>query len=82
MSQKQLADFTDEELLQEVKKIKSTNIFDAVIIGLLIGIAVFSVVKNGFGLLTFLPLVYVPIAAGNKSKHRNLEKLLRERKLK
>ncbi len=37
MTQKELKDFTDEELLQEAKKIKSTKIFDAALIGLLIG---------------------------------------------
>ena len=80
--QKKLAELTDEELLQEAKKIKSTNVFDAVIFGILIGIAIYSSVKNGFGLLTFLPLVYIPIAAKNKTKNKELEKLLKERNLK
>ena len=82
MMQKKLAELTDEELLQEAKKIKSTNVFDAVIFGILIGIAIYSSVKNGFGLLTFLPLVYIPIAAKNKTKNKELEKLLKERNLK
>ncbi len=82
MKQKELEELTNEELLQEAKKIRSTNIFDAVVIGFLIGIAIFSVVKNGFGLLTFLPLVYIPIAVKNKTKNKALEKLLRERNLK
>lgn len=82
MNQKELAALTNEELLQEAKKIKSTTIFDAAIIGFLIGVAVFSVVKKGFGLLTFLPLVYIPIAVKNKAKNKELEKLLKERNLK
>ena len=82
MKQKDLEKLTNEELLQEAKKIRSTNIFDAVAIGFLIGIAIFSVVKNGFGLLTFLPLVYIPIAVKNKTKNKALENLLRERNLK
>ena len=61
---------------------KSTNLYDAVIFGFLIGIAIYSSVKNGFGLLTFLPLVYIPIAARNKTKKKELQKLLKERDLK
>lgn len=61
---------------------KPTNLYDAVIFGFLVGIAIYSSVKNGFGLLTFLPLVYVPIAAKNKAKNKELANLLKERDLK
>lgn len=81
MKQSILAELTDEALLQEAKKAKSYVIYDAVIIGFLIGIAIYSAVKNGFGLLTFLPLLYVPIAKKNKTKRKALEELLRERNL-
>lgn len=82
MDAKILATLTNEELLQVAKKVRSTTIFDAAIIGLLIGIAIYSVVKNGFGLLTFLPLVYLPIAAKNKAKNKLLNEQLKERGLK
>ena len=82
MKQEQLANLTDEELLQEAKKSKTTKLYDAGIIGLLLGIAVYSTVNNGFGLLTFLPLIYLPIAAKNKIKNSELEKMLKERNLK
>ncbi len=82
MEQKKLAELTDEELLKAAKKIKPTNLYDALIFGFLAGIAIYSSVKNGVGLLTFLPLVYLPIAAKNKKKHKVLEKLLKKRNLK
>lgn len=82
MKQKELAELTNEELLQEAKKIKSSNIFDAAILGFLIGVAVYSAVRNGFGLLTFLPLIYVPVAAKNKARNKALVELLKERNLK
>lgn len=82
MEQKIFTDLTDEELLKEAKRIKPTKLYDAVIIGVLTGIAIYSSVKNGFGLLTFLPLVYVPITVKNKAKKEELEKLLKERNLK
>lgn len=82
MTPKDLSELTNEELLQEAKKIKSGNILDAAIIGFLIGVAVYSTVKNGFGLLTFLPLIYLPIAAKNKLRNKELERLVKERDLK
>lgn len=82
MEQKTLAALSDNELLQAAKQHKPTKIYDAAFIGVLIGIAIYSTVKNGFGLLTFLPLVYMPIAAKNKTKSKTLEKLLKERNLK
>jgi hypothetical protein len=48
----------------------------------LIGVAVYSTVRNGFGLLTFLPLIYIPIAAKNKARNKEVEKLVKERELK
>lgn len=81
MSKKNLTELTDEELLQEAKKIKSSTIFDALIFGVLIGIAIYSSVKNGFGLLTFLPIIYTPIALKNKIRNRELKKLLTEKSL-
>jgi hypothetical protein len=80
--QKELSALTDKELLLEAKKAKPTNLYDAAIFGILIGIAIYSTVNNGLGLLTFLPLVYIPIAAKNKTKNKALEKLLKERNLK
>jgi len=82
MEQKKLSELTNEELVQEAKNMKPTKLYDAVIFGLLIGIAIYSSVANGFGLLTFLPLVYLPIAARNRTKIKALEKLLTERNLK
>ena len=82
MKQKELADLTNEELLLEAKKIKTNNIYDAAIFGFLIGVAVYSTVRNGFGWLTFLPLIYIPIAAKNKIRNKEVERLVKERGLK
>jgi hypothetical protein len=78
---KESAELTNEELALQAKKSKSAYILDAVIIGFLVGIAVYSAVRNGVGLLTFLPLVYLPIAARNRAKHSELKKRLQERGL-
>ncbi|MDQ7918062.1 FUSC family protein [Mesonia sp. MT50] len=82
MDRKKLADLTDEELLQEEIRIKPFKLYDAIIFGVLIGIATYKTLKNGLGLLTFLPLIYLPIAANNKAKSIALQKLLKDRGLK
>ncbi|MEB2777954.1 FUSC family protein [Algoriphagus sp. D3-2-R+10] len=81
MNQEKLEALTDQELLAEAKKSKSSKIYDAVIIGVLIGVAIYSTVINGFGLLTFLPLVYLPIAAKNKIRNSELQKHLKGKNL-
>jgi hypothetical protein len=79
--QKKLSELTDQELLQEAKRSRPTNIYDAVFFGILIGIAIYSTVNHGLGILTFLPIVYIPIASKNMIKNNELKKLLKERNL-
>jgi hypothetical protein len=83
MSQKNLSELTDQELLQEAKKMRSTAITNAILIGFCIGVIFYSVVKNSVGLLTLIPLFFV-YKLFNKSKYNNqeLENLLKERNLK
>ena len=83
MTQKDLSELTDEELLQEVKKIKSNNILNAVLIGFLLGIVFYSLVKNTWGLVTLVPL-YIAYKLMKKPAHNNkeLEDILKERNLK
>ena len=57
MSSKDLSELSNEELLAKIKKSKTANIYDAAILGILFGIAAYSSIKNGFGFLTFLPLI-------------------------
>jgi hypothetical protein len=83
MKQKELSELTDQELLDEAKKRKSTSIMNAVLIGFLIGIIIYSIVKNSLGFLTLIPL-FLAYKLINNSKYDNkeLEKLLKERNLK
>ena len=82
MKQKGLSELTDKELLQLAKKSKSTNITNAVLIGFLIGIVFYSVMKNSLGFLTLIPLFFAYVLI-NKSKHNSKElvALLKERNL-
>jgi len=83
MQEKKLSELTDQELLQKAKKMKSNSVLNAVLIGFLAGIIVYSVAKNSWGFLTLIPLflIYKLI---NTSKHtsKELDDLLKERGLK
>ena len=83
MKQKELSELTDQELLDEAKKKKSSNIFYALSIGFLIGIVIYSIVQNSLGFFTLIPL-FLAYKLINNSKYdkKELENLLKERNLK
>lgn len=83
MNQKDLSTLTDEELLQLEKKMKSTAILNAVFIGFLFGIIIFSWMKNTLGLVTLIPLFFAyKLLNGSKYDKQELEAVLKSRQLK
>ncbi len=82
MTQKELSELTDQELLDQAKKMKSTSTTNAVFIGFMIGIVIYSTVKNSLGFFTLIPLFIIFKLVNNSKNNKALEKLLKERKLK
>jgi hypothetical protein len=84
MTNKDFSEFTDQELLNEAKKMKSFLISNALIIGVLVGIIFYSIVKNSWGLLTLIPLyfIYKMIKDPKNKRSKDLEELLKVRNLK
>ena len=84
MNQKELSELTDQELLDEAKEMKSFSFTNALIIGFLMGVVFYSVVKNTWGIFTIIPLffVYKLINDPKNKRYKELEKLLKERNLK
>lgn len=82
MTQDELTLLTDQELLQEVKKNKSASILNGFMFGVMIGIAVYSAVKNGIGLFTLFPLVFAYFAFNNSKKSKALATEVKSRNLK
>ena len=76
-----LSTLSDEDLLQQAKKVKYEKIIDSVIFGFLIGVAIYSSVNNGFGLLTFLPVVWIPIIGSKRPRQKAVTDLVKERGL-
>jgi len=84
MTNRDLSEFTDQELLDETKKLKSFSMTNALFIGFLAGIIIFSVVKNTWGMLTLIPLyfIYKMINDPKNKRSKELEELLKKRNLK
>lgn len=85
MKDRKLSELSDQELLDEAKKIKSNSVTHALLIGCAIGVVVYAVAKNNFGFLGLL-LLYFTYKAFNSSennkRNKELERLLKERNLK
>jgi hypothetical protein len=80
---KNLNELTNEELLQESKKLKTAAVFNAVFIGFLFGIIFYSAMKNSLGLFTLIPLFLAyKLINNSKYKTKEVEELLKERNLK
>ena len=77
-------ELTNEELVKEVKKLKSTKIIDATLIGLLVGILIYSITVGKFSFFFGLILLYgiYKLATKKKYKREEIENLLKERNLK
>lgn len=82
MNQKELSELTDQELLQEAKKMKSATLINAILIGVAIGIVIYSFLKNGFGFFALIPLAFAFKMFNNSKDNKALEQILKERNLK
>lgn len=82
MTEKDLSLLTDQDLLEEAKKKNSSNLINALLIGFLIGIILYSAVKNTLGFLTLIPLYFIYKMVNKPNNHQELERLLKERGLK
>jgi F0F1-type ATP synthase assembly protein I len=82
MTQEELSNLTDEELLSEAKKMKSTSIINAFLIGFMIGIIIYSIVKSSLGFFTLIPLIFAFKVFNSSKNNKALKKLLKDRDLK
>jgi hypothetical protein len=82
MMQKELSELTDQQLLEEAKKMKSSSIINALFIGFMVGIIIYSIVKNSLGFFTLIPLVFAYKLIKNAKNNKPLEEELKSRNLK
>jgi hypothetical protein len=82
MEQNKLEELTDQELLAEAKKNTLTPVMNALFIGFLAGIIIFSIIKSTVGLFTLIPLFFIYKLVNQSKNNKEVEKLLKERNLK
>ncbi|MFN5168342.1 MAG: hypothetical protein ACK5DD_01845 [Cyclobacteriaceae bacterium] len=89
MKKEDLYKLTDQELLVEKEKLKKSKLFYAASIGFLAGILIFGVVswalwsEKRFGFLVpmLIPVVFIYRLLKAPNKNKDLEDVLKERKL-
>ncbi len=89
MEEKGFDKMTDEELLVEKKKLMKSKIFHAIAAGFLVGILIFGVVAwslnpekhLGFLIPMMIPVVFIYRMLKAPNQNKDLEDVLKERKL-
>jgi hypothetical protein len=82
MTQKSFSELSDQELLDEAHKQRVSPTTNAILIGFLIGILIYSILVNSIGFLSLIPLLMIFMFINKAKKNAELEELLKERKLK
>jgi hypothetical protein len=82
MNQEELSQLSDQELLAEAKKVNTSPFVDALLIGCLAGIIIYSLLMNTWGFLTLIPLFMIYIFVKKQKINEALREELKERNLK
>lgn len=81
MTEQELSNLSDEELLEYAKNNKPSPIFDAFFIGFLIGILIFGFLADGMGFLALIPLFLIYLFLKKPKKQAIIKKELQRRNL-
>lgn len=83
MEHNDYSQWTDQELLDEAKKMKAFSVTNGLVIGFMAGIVFYSIVKNSWGFLTLIPLyiIYRMVNDPRNKKKKALQQMLKERNL-
>jgi hypothetical protein len=81
MTQQEPSQLSDNELLEEFRKIKPSPIFDAFFIGFLIGILVYGSAVNAWGFIFLIPLFLIYLFLKKAKRYEALKKEVDARNL-
>lgn len=81
MNEQELSALSDDELRAKAKEMKRSEIRHALLIGAMVGIIVYSVAKNTWGLVTLIPLFFIVRVLHRPERNRALKRVLGERGL-
>ncbi len=71
MNKKELSENSDTKLPEEAKNLNSNPILNAFFIGILLGIIIWSVVKNTWGLVSLIPLYFIYVLTKKTERHKS-----------
>ena len=60
---------------------KLASITNALVVGFMVGVVVYSIWKNTWGLVTLIPLFFIYKLTRNSGNNKELKKLLKDRNL-
>lgn len=81
MNQQEISQLTEKELLEAAKNNKPSPIIDAFFIGFLVGIIIYSVAANTWGLVTLIPLILIYAFLKKPKQYIALKEELKKRNL-
>ena len=75
--------YDDKELVAKYKEFKKFSVLNALLIGFLIGIIFYSLVKSSWGFFTLIPLyiIYRLVNDPRNKKLKEIEQIIKERNL-
>lgn len=85
MNQRGFSEYTDQELLTEAKKMKSSAVISALMIGFMIGVVIYGFANNNLGFFALIPLLLVFKIfhkPENNRKIKAIKEVMKERNLK
>lgn len=81
MTPQELSQLSNQELLEFAKNNKPSPLIDAFFIGFLIGIIIYGVAANGWGLFALIPLFLIYLFLKKPRRYEALKKELEKRNL-
>ncbi len=81
MTEQELSQLSDDELLEVAKKTKPSPVIDAFFIGFLVGIIIFSVAANHWGFITLIPVFLIYLFLKKPKRYEAIQHELKIRNL-
>ena len=76
-----LSKLSDQELMEEFKKIKPSPVFDAFFIGFLVGILIYGAASNAWGFALLIPLFLIYLFLKKPKRYKALKEEMEKREI-
>jgi len=77
----EIKQLSDQELLKRHQAARSILIMTCILIGALVGVAIYSLAKNGIGFFTFFPLFFVSLIINSQKTSKAIASEVKNRGL-